>query len=211
MTKVTSPPKPIVRVRFIEPDAEDPKPMVWPIEYPYWVTGYNDFGAVLVAYARDLDTIRRLWPKAGNFDVEEVVGVEFSDRFPKPPWYSGPHRDIFVFGSNLAGRHGKGAAKDAYNQHGAKYGIGRGHVGQSYAIPTKGHNLKPLRLTDIERHVEDFVDFANSRPDLRFNVTRVGCGLAGYTDEEMAPLFKGMPSNVILPVEWQQVLSKRDG
>lgn len=112
------------------------------------------------------------------------------------------NKEIFVFGSNLAGRHGKGAALDARIKHGAVYGIGVGMTGNSYAIPTKGHNLEVLPLSKIAQHVEQFKNFATENKQYTFNITRVGCGLAGYTDEQMAPLFNGCPPNCILPKEW---------
>lgn len=110
---------------------------------------------------------------------------------------------IFVFGSNLAGRHGKGAAKDAYNNYGAEYGVGVGRTGHSYAIPTKGKLLTTLALNVIKGHVSDFLTYAQTNPDERFLVTRVGCGLAGYTDEDIAPFFEGAPSNCHLPPGWR--------
>lgn len=109
---------------------------------------------------------------------------------------------IFVFGSNLAGRHGKGAALCARRQHGAEYGVGVGRTGQAYAIPTKDTQLQTLSLSVIASYVADFLDYARNHPELTFNVTRIGCGLAGYSDHEIAPLFEGAPTNCILPGEW---------
>lgn len=114
---------------------------------------------------------------------------------------------IFVFGSNLAGRHGKGAALTAYRNHGAIYGEGVGLQGQSYAIPTKDEDLKTLPLSKIQRYVDQFVRFAKLNPDMIFEVTRVGCGLAGYDDNEIAPMFSDAPSNCILPVGWRNIKS----
>ena len=109
---------------------------------------------------------------------------------------------IFVFGSNLAGRHGKGAALYANQHYGAVYGKGVGPQGSSYAIPTKYANLKVIPLEKIKPYVEDFIKYAKAHPTLHFQVTRVGCGLAGYTDRQMAPLFKGVPENCMMPKEW---------
>jgi hypothetical protein len=109
---------------------------------------------------------------------------------------------IFVFGSNLAGRHGKGAAKDAVAHHGAVYGQGSGLQGNSYAIPTKDYQLRPLPLADIALHVEKFKRFAALNPRLRFMLTPIGCGRAGYTPAEIAPMFAGSPPNVDLPPEF---------
>jgi hypothetical protein len=110
---------------------------------------------------------------------------------------------IFVFGSNLAGRHGKGAALEARLKHGAIYGQGVGWQGNSYAIPTKDHRLKPLPLELINHYVISFIVFAIVRDDSTFNVTRIGCGLAGYTDSQIAPMFKGAPINCNLPDGWR--------
>lgn len=108
--------------------------------------------------------------------------------------------EIFVFGSNLAGRHGAGAALTAYRKFGAKMGQGSGLMGQSYGIPTKDENLKTLPLYRIERNILVFLWFAFRHPELRFLVTEIGCGLAGYKPSEIGPLFgKETPDNVILP------------
>lgn len=110
---------------------------------------------------------------------------------------------VFVFGSNLAGRHGRGAALEARNCWGAIYGQGEGRQGASYGIPTKDEALKTRPLADITRSVEKFIDHAYQNPTDHFNVTRVGCGLAGYQDKDIAPLFHDLPKNVVLPREWQ--------
>lgn len=103
---------------------------------------------------------------------------------------------IFVFGSNLAGRHGKGAALYARQKHGAIYGQGVGRQGNSYGIPTKDENLKVLSLETITHHVEQFVEYARANSQLQFFVTAVGCGLAGYEPSQIMPLFNGSPPNV---------------
>ena len=113
---------------------------------------------------------------------------------------------IFVFGSNLAGRHGLGAAKFARQYYGAKYGIGRGPTGNAYALPTKGHSIQTLSLSVIAIYVKEFLKYAADHSDLKFLLTRVGCGLAGYKDEQMAPLFRGVTSNVQVPEEWKSYL-----
>ncbi len=114
--------------------------------------------------------------------------------------------NIFVFGSNLAGRHGLGAAKFAKVNHGAIYGVGEGIQGNSYAIPTKDRNLIVLPLTAIEKSVILFLEFANTHSELIFNVTPIGCGLAGYKYEQIAPMFRNSPKNVNLPSEFKRVL-----
>ncbi len=109
---------------------------------------------------------------------------------------------IFVFGSNLAGRHGKGAALYAKQHHGAIYGCAMGMQGNSYAIPTKDFNLKTLSLPRIKVYVDSFIKYAHANPELEFEVTRIGCGLAGYTDFDISPMFHGAPANVHLPEGW---------
>ncbi len=112
---------------------------------------------------------------------------------------------IFVFGSNLAGRHGKGAALEAREKWGAEYGVGEGRTGQAYAIPTKDGALRTRSLGIIELSVERFIRYAKEHPELEFIVSRVGCGLAGYTDEEIAPMFAGAPDNCELPPKWREL------
>ncbi len=120
-----------------------------------------------------------------------------------------PLREIFVFGSNLAGRHGAGAAKFALDNHGAIYGVGVGLQGDSYGIPTKDQNIETLPLTYIRVYVNQFIEFAKHMPDLVFNVTAIGCGLAGYTPSQIAPMFSSASglSNVRLPKEFLEVLA----
>lgn len=110
---------------------------------------------------------------------------------------------IFVFGSNRAGRHGKGAALTAKIDFGAEYGVGEGRTGDAYAIPTKGYYLERLSLRDIKYHVDNFIDYAYKHPELEFYVTRIGCGLAGYTDKDISPMFEGAPKNCKLPKKWK--------
>jgi hypothetical protein len=122
-------------------------------------------------------------------------------------------REIFVFGSNLAGRHGKGAALHAKEKHGAIYGQGVGLQGNSYGIPTKGNQkyperLKTLNLSEIEAYVKDFIRFAHDHQGMQFNVTAIGCGLAGFTPEQIAPMFLYSPGNVVLPDSFVKVLTK---
>jgi hypothetical protein len=111
---------------------------------------------------------------------------------------------IFVFGSNLAGRHGKGAALEARQKYGAEYGVGEGRTGFAYAIPTKDRDLRPRALGNIELSVERFIQYAKEHPELEFLVCRVGCGLAGYVDEEISPMFKDAPGNCELPKGWRR-------
>jgi hypothetical protein len=112
-------------------------------------------------------------------------------------------KPIFVFGSNLAGRHGKGAAKDAILKHGAIYGQGIGPQGRAYAIPTKDENLQVLPIFRIKEYVTEFLEYAKAHPEEEFYVTKVGCGLANYSEDTMAPLFWGAPPNCSLPDGWR--------
>lgn len=110
---------------------------------------------------------------------------------------------IFVFGSNTAGRHGKGAALAARKEYGAEYGVGSGRTGNAYAIPTKDRTLVPLPLLSINLHVDEFIAYARANPKLEFLVTRIGCGLAGYKDHQISPMFRDAPKNCILPEGWR--------
>ena len=104
--------------------------------------------------------------------------------------------EVFVFGSNKEGMHGGGAAYYAFKHFGAVMGCGVGLRGQSYAIPTMQGGVET-----IKPYVDEFIDFARSRPDLFFYVTRIGCGIAGFTDAEIAPLFSAARTvpNICLP------------
>lgn len=113
---------------------------------------------------------------------------------------------IFVFGSNLAGRHGKGAALHALKHHGAIYGNGTGRQGNSYAIPTKDGRLRTLPLDEIRGCVAVFLLYAMEHPELAFKVTAIGTGLAGYKHEEIAPMFARAPSNCELLEAWVALL-----
>ena len=109
---------------------------------------------------------------------------------------------IFVFGSNLAGRHGKGAALYARQHFGAIYGQGEGLQGQSYAIPTKDEKLRVRGLSEITDSIRTFIDFANNSPKLEFLITPVGCGLAGFEQSTIKPLFGELPVNCTFSKEW---------
>ena len=115
---------------------------------------------------------------------------------------------IFVFGSNLSGRHGKGAAKQALTW-GAKWGQAAGLQGRTYGIPTKDASIKrTLSILEIKPFVDEFIQFAISNPQLTFLVTEIGCGLAGIKPKEVAPLFKSAKevSNIHLPSKfWHKI------
>ncbi len=117
-------------------------------------------------------------------------------------------KEISVFGSNLAGVHGAGAAKVAYKKHGARWGMGVGHYGCSYAIPTKDQAIVSMSLKDIETFVAGFILYAASHPEWDFKVTQIGCGRAGFTKEEIAPMFINAPGNCMFDEEWKPVLGE---
>lgn len=122
---------------------------------------------------------------------------------------------IFVFGSNLAGIHGAGAAKYAKQYRGAISGQGIGLQNQSYAIPTKDEHIQSLPLELITQHVYTFISFAreHSIPNpksLSFQITRIGCGLAGFTDDQIAPMFASAPSNnCFFDANWRPYLGSQ--
>ena len=111
--------------------------------------------------------------------------------------------EIFVFGSNLVGKHLGGAAKAAYNKFGAQWGVGVGLTGQAYAIPTMQGGVET-----IKPYVDEFVEFAKEHQEKKFLVTRIGCGIAGFKDEEIAPLFKQAIAvcNIYLPKEFYDII-----
>lgn len=122
--------------------------------------------------------------------------------------FSLPAGRIFVFGSNLAGRHGRGAALDAVKFFGAIPGEGVGPHGKSYAIPTKDRNLRRLPVSVIWQYVQQFLRHAMLHPNNTFYLTPIGCGLAGYRPADIAPMFRSSPPNVILPEEFIQHLDE---
>ena len=112
--------------------------------------------------------------------------------------------EIFVFGSNLEGAHMGGAARIAHQKFGAIWGKGVGLQGNSYAIPTMQGGVET-----IKPYVDEFIEFTKEHPDLTFYVTRIGCGIAGFTDKEIAPLFKEAIklSNVRLPKSFVEIIN----
>ncbi|GAB1416936.1 hypothetical protein MASR2M117_23420 [Paludibacter sp.] len=144
-------------------------------------------------------------------NIKQSLGQSKSDNTNRPI-YTPEHIDsllpneVFVFGSNLAGHHGGGAARVALNKFGAIYGQGIGMQGQSYAIPTMQGGVET-----IKPYVDDFIEFAKTNQHLFFFVTRIGCGIAGFRDEEMAPLFKKALEleNVVLPKSFVQIIKEK--
>ena len=116
--------------------------------------------------------------------------------------------EVFVFGSNTKGIHGSGAARTAQVRFGAKRGLGEGFSGQSYAFPTlsadsrRGFHLEKRTDDELIESANKFLDFAEAHPEMTFLLTKVGCGLAGYPEEDMKALFDNTPPNVVKPEGW---------
>lgn len=112
--------------------------------------------------------------------------------------------DIFVFGSNKAGIHGAGAAKYAFDNHGAQWGVGEGLTGNSYAIPTKGYDIEYIDINEIDEAIGRFVDFAKENKHYRFFLTPIGCGLAGHSKKRIWSILqkRNIPDNVFLTSTW---------
>lgn len=113
--------------------------------------------------------------------------------------------EVFVFGSNLSGMHGGGAAATAHRCFGAVWGQGVGLQGQSYAIPTMQGGVET-----IKPYVDEFIAFAKEHQEMRFFVTKIGCGIAGFKEEEIAPLFKEAigQENIILPYDLVRIIKR---
>ena len=139
-------------------------------------------------------------PGADFFMVEETKFDYMQQKRTTPERITSLQpNEIFVFGSNLRGMHGGGAAYIAYRKFGAIMGQGVGLQGQSYGIPTMQGGVETIRP-----YVDDFIEFAKQHPELTFLVTRIGCGIAGFTDEEISPLFEKAhdEENIVLPEGW---------
>ena len=141
--------------------------------------------------------------KVGSFKAMQNRPENWKER-TTPAWVRElSERDIFVFGSNLAGMHGGGAARLAHDCFGAIWGQGVGLQGQSYAIPTMQGGVDT-----IKPYVDTFIEYAKAHPEKRFLVTRIGCGIAGFKDSEIAPLFNEAvtENNICLPEEfWDEL------
>lgn len=116
---------------------------------------------------------------------------------------------IFVFGSNLSGYHGAGAARYARLHKGAVMGVGEGMTGHSYALPTKGLNISYMPLDEVAIHVSKFLEYAAKHPGDQFQVTCVGCGLAGFTHGQIAPMFVPASQNCQFDTNWRPILSDK--
>lgn len=118
-------------------------------------------------------------------------------------------RAIWVFGSNLLGIHGAGAAFVAAKEYGASRGVGEGRTGNAYAIPTmKRPGMQTLSLDEVAAAIDRFLTYAVKNPDDAFLITRIGCGIAGFTDDEIAPLFAIAPTNCIIAPLWRQIIAR---
>lgn len=137
-------------------------------------------------------------------DHQEVEVTETKRRY-HADGSAPPDGAIFVFGSNLSGLHYGGAAAAAHETYGAQWGIAVGRTGRCYAIPTVERHVRgALPMVVIRGAVEVFLHHAATHPEDQFFVTRVGCGLAGYKDADIAPLFRDAPLNCSLPDPWRE-------
>ena len=128
----------------------------------------------------------------------------FDRKYHLGEWVPG---QVFVFGSNCSGVHGAGSALYARRVCHAVLGVGEGPTGMAYALPTKDHNIHTLPLSAIAVNVDRFIDYAVAHPEVEFFVTAVGCGLAGYKNDQIAPMFMTAPKNCIFPAAWKEYLT----
>lgn len=165
---------------------------------------YRDINALHVDYeAEDWEILSSEFKYVRESRIQ--CGILFHADFSQPT-----KSEVFVFGSNLKGRHGMGAALLAEKEYGAVYGVGKGFAGRSYALPTRDANelsvkkadVRSLSLDEVKKSISDFIEFARENLDKRFYVTRVGCSLAGFKDTDIGPLFRSVPPNCSLPIEW---------
>lgn len=115
-------------------------------------------------------------------------------------------KKVFVFPSNEAGRHITGAALFAVENYGAVQGRGVGRQGSSYAIPVRDRKNEPLPLEQIDYYIGKFKEYAEEREWVEFIITPVGCGKGLYRPEDIAPMFRGAPSNCNLPEEFREII-----
>jgi hypothetical protein len=150
-----------------------------------------------------LEIVRMANTVADKFSLhpKDVISAML-DGITKPE----PEKRIFVFGSNLAGRHVGGAARYAYFDHAAEMGVGEGLTGNSYALTTVGEDFCAMSLEDVRDRVTLFLGIARFLGDREFQVTRIGCGIAGFKDSEIAPMFADAPSNCLFDEAWKPFL-----
>ena len=164
-------------------------------------------GSISKAEAKELNRLEEYIRKATTVEPKYAGQIESIDSELKPKKEFS--REVFVFGSNEKGIHGKGAALTAVEEYGAVRGQGVGLQGSSYAIPTKSTPSQSLSLPEIKKYVDDFIRFAKNDPETKFNLTAIGTGLAGYKASDIAPLFADAPDNVILPDKFKAVLTPK--
>lgn len=154
----------------------------------------GDTNSNTVMYLANIDTL---------MDNKEVVDIQASVVTPNT---------VFVFGSNMNGEHIGGSAKHAFEHYGAEWGVAYGPTGSAYAIPTLDNNFKQLPLNVIQAFVDNFIDYAYSNPDTTFEVVDIGCGIAGFIPEQIAPMFTdstfylGLPPNVKVSETFSKVI-----
>jgi hypothetical protein len=127
----------------------------------------------------------------------DIINVYAARRYTRLP-----KETIFVFGSNLAGRHGAGGAKDALDYFGAIYGQASGLQGNSYGIPTKDKSFQVLSLNNISKYTSEFIEHARLYPNRTYLITPFGTGLSRLSASDIASLFTTLPSNCIFPHTW---------
>lgn len=113
---------------------------------------------------------------------------------------------VFVFGSNEAGMHGAGAAKTAMEKHAYPYGKSYGHYGSAFGIPTKDERIRTLPELNVHLYINGFMAYAMGRPKLKFKISQIGCGLAGFEASLIAPMFTGSPKNCYFDEAWKPFL-----
>lgn len=152
-----------------------------------------------VSNREEIDPQFNLYPGIQKTPINQKFTPEFIDKLG--------YDEIFMFGSNLAGCHAGGAARLALNKFGAKWGVGVGLQGNSYAIPTMQGDVET-----IIPYINEFIAFAKQNPDLTFYVTKIGCGIAGFSEEEIAPLFKESLDieNIRLPLSFVNIIKKSE-
>ena len=173
---------------------------------------YQDIPDFMVTKARKLlppsflKVLGRMAERAYQGCYEKYIAPALPEREFTPRCITSlAPNEVFVFGSNLGGLHGGGAARLAFENFGAEWGVGVGMTGQCYAIPTMQGGVDT-----IVSYVDEFIDYALQHPELKFFVTKIGCGIAGFAEEQIAPLFKNAMNvpNIILPESFYYILKR---
>lgn len=163
-------------------------------------TGYTVMARDMKKYINELRRFNRL--------ANSIVDLEFN--FEEVENKPEKRREIFVFGSNTLGQHGGGSARAAYEKYGAAMGIAYGITGDSFAIPTLDHKYRQLDLATIQSYVNGFIAYAVRHEEMNFTVVEIGCGIAGFKVEQIAPMFKNAldMDNVVLPQSFVKFLKE---